>query len=185
MVILGLKGHSFTLSVNWLILNLSNEATLNSAAGPTWIKTGDSSYSGDTGDDNGVDPTTITNNGRIETRQSSNFGYGYPINNLGTIGDIVNSGDIFSNSRAAIYNWSPGTISKIENTATGDIYAKREFAIGNSNTIGTITNAGMIRAGKGQTIKNSGSGDTITLIENTTSSATIKGEDDTIKNPFE
>jgi len=46
-----------------LILNLSNEATLNSAAGPTWIKTGDSSYSGDTGDDNGVDPTTITNNG--------------------------------------------------------------------------------------------------------------------------
>ncbi|MDP6878576.1 MAG: hypothetical protein QGI18_08255, partial [Candidatus Marinimicrobia bacterium] len=126
--------------------------------------------------------TTITNNGRIETRQSSNFGYGYPINNLGTIGDIVNSGDIFSNSRASIYNWSPGTVSKIENTATGDIYAKREFAIGNGNTIGTITNAGMIRAGIGQTIKNSGSGDTITLIENTTSSATIKGKDETIYN---
>ncbi len=125
--------------------------------------------------------TTITNNGRIETRQSSNFGFGYPITNSGTMGDIVNSGDIFSNSRAAIYNWS-GTISKIENTATGDIYAKREYAVGNSNTIGTITNAGMIRAGKGQTIKNSGSGDTITLIENTTSSATIKGEDDTIFN---
>ena len=125
--------------------------------------------------------TTITNNGRIETRQSTNSGFGYPITNSGTMGDIVNSGDIFSNSRAAIYNWS-GTISKIENTATGDIYAKREYAIGNSNTIGTITNAGMIRAGKGQTIKNSGSGDTITLIENTTSSATIKGEDDTIYN---
>ena len=101
--------------------------------------------------------TTITNNGRIETRQSTNSGYGYPITNSGTIGDIVNSGDIFSNSRASIYNWS-GTVSKIENTATGDIYAKREYAIGNSNTIGTITNAGMIRAGKGQTIKNSGSG---------------------------
>ena len=125
--------------------------------------------------------TTITNNGRIETRQSTNSGYGYPITNSGTIGDIVNSGDIFSNSRASIYNWS-GTVSKIENTATGDIYARREFAIGNSNTIGTITNAGMIRAGKGQTIKNSGSGDTITLIETTTSSATIKGEDDTIYN---
>ena len=28
--------------------------------------------------------TTIANNGRIETRQSTNFGYGYPITNSGT-----------------------------------------------------------------------------------------------------
>ena len=126
--------------------------------------------------------TTITNNGRIETKQSTTNGAGYPIFNGSTIGDIVNSGQIYSNSKLAIANADAGTISKIENTATGDIYARREYAIGNGNTIGTITNAGMIRAGIGQTIYNKGSGDTITLIENTTSSATIKGKDDTIFN---
>ena len=46
--------------------------------------------------------TTITNNGRIETRQSSNFGYGYPITNSGTIGDLVNDGYIHSNSRGSV-----------------------------------------------------------------------------------
>jgi len=125
--------------------------------------------------------TTITNNGRIETRQSTNNGYGYPITNSGTIGDIVNDGYIHSNSRGSIYNWS-GTVSKIENTADGDIWAKRQYAIGNggTGTIGTITNAGTIRASQEQTIKNSG--DTITLIENTTSSAMINGKDETIYN---
>ena len=126
--------------------------------------------------------TRITNNGRIETRQSTNKGHGLPISNNGTIGDIVNSGQIYSNSRSAIYNWSDSTISKIENTATGNIWAKREYAIGNKSTIGTITNAGMIRSTKEQTIRNAGSGATITLIENTTSGAMIQGEDETIYN---
>ncbi len=127
--------------------------------------------------------TTITNNGRIETRQSTNNGHGLPISNSSTIGDIVNSGNIISNSRSAIYNWNLGTISKIENTATGTISSVREYAIGNLNTIGTITNAGMIKSSQEQAISNAAndSGDTITLIENTTG-ATIQAKSETIIN---
>ena len=75
-----------------------------------------------------------------------------------------------------------GTIGKIENTATGNIWSVKDFTITNLNTIGTISNAGMIRSSKDQAIRNTGSGDTITLIENTTSGATIQAEDDTIYN---
>ena len=128
--------------------------------------------------------TTITNNGRIETRQSTTNGAGYPIFNGSTIGDIVNSGQIYSNSKLAITNADAGTISKIENTANGNIWSVQKYAIQNLNTIGTITNAGMIRSSKEQAIRNAvnDSGDTITLIENTTSDATIQAKSETIYN---
>ncbi len=126
--------------------------------------------------------TTITNNGRIETKQSSSSGSGLPITNSGNIGEIINSGQIYSNSKNTIKNWDYGTIDKIENTATGNIWSAKDFTIINRNTIGTISNAGMIRSSKDQAIRNTGSGDTITLIENTASGATIQAEDDTIYN---
>jgi len=128
--------------------------------------------------------TTITNNGRIETKQSTTNGAGYPIFNGSTIGDIVNSGQIYSNSKLAIANADAGTISKIENTANGNIWSVQKYAIQNLNTIGTITNAGMIRSSKEQAIRNAAndSGDTITLIENTTSGATIQADNETIMN---
>lgn len=119
--------------------------------------------------------TTITNNGRIETKQSTSNGAGYPIFNGSTIGDIVNSGQIYSNSKVAIANTKNGTINKIENTATGDIWSVRKYTIQNNNTIGTITNAGMIRSSKEQAIRNASNDSsvpTITLIENK-SGATI------------
>ena len=128
--------------------------------------------------------TTITNNGLIETKQSTTNGAGYPIFNDSTIGDIVNSGQIYSNSKLAIQNGSAGTISKIENTATGNIWSVRKYTIQNLNTIGTITNAGMIRSSKEQAIRNvvnDSSVPTITLIENK-SGATIQADNETIHN---
>ena len=128
--------------------------------------------------------TTITNNGRIETKQSTSNGAGYPIFNGSTIGDIVNSGQIYSNSKVAIANTKNGTINKIENTATGDIWSVRKYTIQNNNTIGTITNAGMIRSSKEQAIRNASNDSsvpTITLIENK-SGATIQAENETIMN---
>ncbi|WP_435114382.1 autotransporter domain-containing protein [Candidatus Pelagibacter bacterium nBUS_36] len=128
--------------------------------------------------------TTITNNGRIETKQSTTNGAGYPIFNGSTIGDIVNSGQIYSNSKVAIQNTKSGTINKIENTATGNIWSKQKYTIQNFNTIGTITNAGMIRSSKEQAIRNAtnaSSVPTITLIENK-SGATIQADNETIMN---
>ena len=128
--------------------------------------------------------TTITNNGRIETQQSTSNGAGYPIFNDSTIGDIVNSGQIYSNSKLAIANMKNGTINKIENTATGDIWSLQKYTIQNFNTIGTITNAGMIRSSKEQAIRNAtnaSSVPTITLIENK-SGATIQADKETIMN---
>jgi hypothetical protein len=129
--------------------------------------------------------TTITNNGLIETKQSTTNGAGYPIYNNSTIGDIVNSGQIYSNSKVAIQNGSAGTISKIENTATGDIWSLQKYTIQNRNTIGTITNAGMIRSSKEQAIRNTTTDlsvvPTITLIENK-SGATIQSDNETIHN---
>ncbi len=131
--------------------------------------------------------TTITNNGRIETQQDSSNGAGFPIQNDSTIGDIVNSGQIYSNSKLAIGNSKNGTINKIENTATGNIWSVRKYTIQNFNTIGTITNAGMIRSSKEQAIRNTittggPAVPTITLIENTTSGATIQAEEEAIHN---
>ena len=128
--------------------------------------------------------TTITNNGRIETKQSTTNGAGYPIFNGSTIGDIVNSGQIHSNSKIAIHNTKSGTINKIENTATGDIFSKQKYTIQNFNTIGTITNAGTIKSSKEQAIRNAtnaSSVPTITLIENK-SGATIQADKETIMN---
>ena len=128
--------------------------------------------------------TTITNNGRIETKQSTTNGAGYPIFNGSTIGDIVNSGQIHSNSKIAIHNTKRGTINKIENTATGDIFSKQKYTIQNFNTIGTITNAGTIKSSKEQAIRNAtnaSSVPTITLIENK-SGATIQADKETIMN---
>ena len=177
-----IKGHSSDDEEGIITTNSTNTTiTINSNAG-----IGHSSASGlnrkGIRNGGGGSITRITNNGLIETNQSSSSGSGLPITNSGNIGEIINSGQIYSNSKNTIKNWDYGTIDKIENTATGNIWSAKDFTITNLNTIGTISNAGMIRSSKDQAIRNTGSGDTITLIENTTSGATIQAEDDTIYN---
>jgi len=177
-----IKGHSSDDEEGIITTNSTNTTiTINSNAG-----IGYSSASGlhkkGIRNGGGGSITRITNNGLIETNQSSSSGSGLPITNSGNIGEIINSGQIYSNSKNTIKNWDYGTIGKIENTATGNIWSAKDFTIINRNTIGTISNAGMIRSSKDQAIRNTGSGDTITLIENTTSGATIQAEDDTIYN---